>query len=312
MKESTKKMLMYGAIILIVIAIVYFLFFRNKDAEHKKETESSVKNTLEKVNAAKEMSKDKDPITQAKVEEGSKQAIQTAVVADQMKHDNPEQAKEVAKVADQQSTVVVATAAQISNASPIPNAPPMAPSGINTGIGMAQFDVTKKYAPVVDELKAELARRGGPIGEAFRYRYYRRRATLDSIKQYFEKNKTTIINKFNTLKSALKLIGIDLCVIINDRKQLSKLIKKNIKLIISKAASLPLVGARLADALSLGDDENDKSDIIISFVKDTLLGFYDDNVKILSKKIDCDDDDDDDDEKFRYNRYNRYDWDVGY
>ena len=111
MKDSTKKMLMYGTIILVIAVIAYFAFFRNKDAEHKKEAEASVKSSLNKSQVATKIAEKKDEVTQAVVEQKTKEAVATSVVAESMKHEEPEKAKEVAKLADKQATDALKIAA---------------------------------------------------------------------------------------------------------------------------------------------------------------------------------------------------------
>ncbi len=275
MKESTKKMLMYGAIILIVVVIGYFAFFRNKDAEHKKQTTDNVKSTLEKSKAAKEMAKDKDPVTQAKVDQKVEQAVATAVTAESMKHDNPEQAKEVAKAADQQATAAVAAAAQIPMAPPM--APPIKPSGVNTGMGMAQFDKTGQMAPVIDALKAELARRGGPKGEAFRY-YYRRR--LD-IKSWVAQNKDTILSKMRTLNTLLNGMNINLCDIFNsyvDDDKIADFVDNYGQKFLDKIGSfLPAVKDLIGG----------KKDLLIALVTDLVLDVYGKNKDKIDGILKC-------------------------
>jgi hypothetical protein len=303
MKESTKKMLMYGAIILIVVVIGYFAFFRNKDAEHKKQTTDNVKSTLEKSKAAKEMAKDKDPVTQAKVDQKVEQAVATAVTAESMKHDNPEQAKEVAKAADQQATAAVAAAAQIPMAPPM--APPIKPSGVNTGMGMAQFDKTGQMAPVIDALKAELARRGGPKGEAFRY-YYRRRQILDNAKAFLTKYKDKLSMALPLLNKLLKnSANIDLCSYLGDEGE-----EKLYDFIINKGPNfIQMLKSKISDIFgSFGDtilDQVPDDETIIG----VLVGILGDQIekakksstglKLLKSKLFC---------KSTPSEYFRYDW----
>lgn len=286
MKESTKKMLMYGAIILIVVAIVYFAFFRNKDAEHKKETTDNVKSTLEKSSAAKEMAKDKDPVTQAKVDQKVEQAVQTAVVADQMKHDNPEKAKEVAKVADQQATAAVAAAAQI------PMAPPMAPTGINTGIAMDEFDISQTYGNVVNELK-ELQER--PKGEAFRY-YSRRSAILDKAKAKFAELKAKHGSKIElAMPSILGYVasaGVDVCGLIDravdegEGKIYDILYGKGervIDFIRNKIKSVPVVGSAISGIVP---DNNTLIGLLAGMIGD-LIDKNRDRIPSMKRRIGC-------------------------
>ncbi len=169
MKHSTKQMLIWGLVILVIGAIAYFAFFRNKDAEHTKQTSSTVDSTMKKIDTATNIAETKDEVTKQVVADQVEQAATTAAKAEAIKTENPEKAKEVAKVAEKQATKAVVTAAK-----GIPNAPPMAPSapyGIPTGPALQSLP-SDKQGDMMAELKAKFAEREKQKGgEYFRYFY---------------------------------------------------------------------------------------------------------------------------------------------
>ena len=229
MKDSTKKMLIYGAIILIIAAIVYY-FFKNKDADHKKEANSSIKSTLEKSNAATKIAENKDLVTQAIVEQKTKEAVQTAIVANNMKEVQPEKAKEIAKVADQQATAAVAFASQI------PVAPPMAPSGEafvwygeNEAFRYAFVCPASTGSPTIEKLIVDL----GKI----------------AMKLYNVPEGTTRVEIFGCLKKYIPLLIKELglsgkvCEALSKGKQAAtNFVDKNINVIVDKILDISRLG----------------------------------------------------------------------